>query len=514
MPRKLKKMEMPEATPSRQESVPGPSVDTKKKAAALARQALERYKAKEEAADRSEMEADLDMLEPKAYEEEQVAKTVAKMAERDVKESRAKKRKQETELQGMVKELVEESGVEMPAMKEEVLSEKPEKQLRKEMEDLDREWAERIKKDIEATEAKTAELQKKNLAKAEMMQSVREKSRAALETYKKEVLPKQELAEAGEEIAAGMRAERKAAEMDPARKRAANKLKKLEAEQDATAQRLRDLTGMEPEDAYEKLVLNAGFMGRIRRGLAGLANVPTYGLLDAWFEKGKEIETVSAEVYGSKVQPEHEFKVRGKKMMKREPDEDDVAEAIEADYKQGIVRDAEGNVIEDEKKVRAKRPMSRVGMRKVSMTAGGTVEEAMSKGGRVELYQGEGSSTELPPVAETVKPAEAVEEDPFIEYQKERAADINVVRKEYPRAAEIWNSINARLQSMEQIALLDLSEVFGTRDIATAYTLDRAFYDMDGDQEAKARLAKADKLMGIEEVSPKKVRAKPAKKAA
>jgi hypothetical protein len=37
---------------------------------------------------------------------------------------------------------------------------------------------------------------------------------------------------------------------------------------------------------------------------------------------------------------------------------------------------------------------------------------------------------------------------------------------------------------------------------------------MDGDQKAKARIQAADKLLGIEEISPKKVRPKVTKKAA
>lgn len=67
---------------------------------------------------------------------------------------------------------------------------------------------------------------------------------------------------------------------------------------------------------------------------------------------------------------------------------------------------------------------------------------------------------------------------------------------------------------MDQKQIKDLNKVFGTKDLATAYVLDRAFYDMDDDQEARARIQKADKILGIEEVSPKKVRPRVAKKAA
>lgn len=409
--------------------------------------------------------------------------------------------------QEMVKELVD---LENENQKQEI--------ARKEMEDLDKEWAERIKRDIEETEAKTSELQKQRMAKAESMQKAREVSREALEKYKKETLPKLERLEVGERIQENVRAERASAETDPARKRSLAKLKKLEAEHAATGNRLRDLTGMEPEDAYEKLVLNGGFMTRIRRGLAKLANVPTYDLLDSWIESGKKMEEVDREVMGVKPDLMQSLSAKGKRQRidveeaaQQATDREFIAEnpevaAIDQDYKSGVVRNAEGGVIQDEKEIRAKRPMSRVPSRKVSMGTG-SISDAMSRAEPVRLYQPEAESPSMPKV---VKEEESV----TLEFQKERAADINTVRKEYPRAAELWNSIAARMQGMEQDQLDALQEVFGTRDLATAYVLDRAFYDMDGDQEAKARIAEADKIMGVEELSPKKARPKLVKKAA
>jgi hypothetical protein len=331
-------------------------------------------------------------------------------------------------------------------------------------------------------------------------------------------LPKLERVEVGERIQANVRAERASAETDPARKRSLAKLKKLEAEHAATGNRLRDLTGMEPEDAYEKLVLNGGFMTRIRRGLAKLANVPTYDLLDSWIESGKKMEEVDREVMGVKPDLMQSLSAKGKRQRidveeaaQQATDREFIAEnpevaAIDQDYKSGVVRNAEGGVIQDEKEIRAKRPMSRVPSRKVSMGTG-SISDAMSRAEPVRLYQPEAESPSMP---KDVKEEESV----TLEFQKERAADINTVRKEYPRAAELWNSIAARMQGMEQDQLDALQEVFGTRDLATAYVLDRAFYDMDGDQEAKARIAEADKIMGIEEVSPKKARPKLVKKAA
>jgi hypothetical protein len=409
--------------------------------------------------------------------------------------------------QEMVKELVE---LENENQKQEM--------ARKEMESVEREWAERIKRDSEETEVKTSELQKQQMAKAESMQKAREASREALEQYKTETLPKLERLEVGERIQENVRAERASAETDPARKRSLAKLKKLEAEHAATGNRLRDLTGMEPEDAYEKLVLNGGFMTRIRRGLAKLANVPTYDLLDTWIESGKKLEEVDREVMGVKPDLMQSLSAKGKRQRidveeaaQQATDREFIAEnpevaAIDQDYKSGVVRNAEGAVIQDEKEIRAKRPMSRVPSRKVVMGSGG-ISDAMSRAEPVRLYQPGAESRSMPKV---VKEEESV----TLEFQKERAADINTVRKEYPRAAELWNSIAARMQGMEQDQFDALQEVFGTRDLATAYVLDRAFYDMDGDQEAKARIAEADKIMGIEEVSPKKVKPRLVKKAA
>jgi hypothetical protein len=390
---------------------------------------------------------------------------------------------------------------------------------RKEMEDLDREWAERIKRDIEESEGKTAELHSKNMARAENMQKAREIARNALETYKKETLPRLERQEAVEEIRSNIRAERKSAEMDPARKRSLARLKKMEGEHYNIGLRLHDLTGMTPDEAYEKLVLNAGMLGRIRRGLANLANVPTYKLLDEWFETGKKVEALQNEVTGIKPDLGQQIRARGKSQMLEVEEaaeqatdrlymqeNPDVA-AIDADYKKGVVRDAEGAVIEDEKKIRAKRPQSRVPAR-IASTGTPTIEQAVSsRAARVEPIEMEESGR--------MSDAEVKLAIDAQEYQKSRSAEINTVRKEYLRAAELWNSIQSRLQGTENERLDRLYEVYGTRDIATAYVLDRAFYDMDGDQEAKARLDRADKILGIQEVSPaKKVRPKMVKKAA
>ncbi|QQR61301.1 hypothetical protein IPH19_02485 [Candidatus Uhrbacteria bacterium] len=458
---------------------------------------------KPEKVDTMALVSELQDIESKRMMEEEVLGYVEKPKKRAKKQETVSMNPR----QEMVKELVD---LENENQKQEI--------ARKEMEELDKEWAERIKRDIEETEAKTSELLKQPSAKAESMQKAREVSREALEKYQKEVQSKQERAEAGKRIQANVSAERASAETDPARKRSLAKLKKLEAEHAATGNRLRDLTGMEPEDAYEKLVLNGGFMTRIRRGLAKLANVPTYDLLDSWIESGKKLEEVDREVMGVKPDLMQSLSAKGKRQRidveeaaQQATDREFIAEnpevaAIDQDYKSGVVRNAEGGVIQDEKEIRAKRPMSRVPSRKVSMGTG-SISDAMSRAEPVRLYQPEAESPSMP---KDVKEEESV----TLEFQKERAADINTVRKEYPRAAELWNSIAARMQGMEQDQLDALQEVFGTRDLATAYVLDRAFYDMDGDQEAKARIAEADKIMGIEEVSPKKARPKLVKKAA
>ena len=458
---------------------------------------------KPEKVDTMALVSELQGIESKRMMEEEVLGYVEKPKKRTKKEEKVSMNPR----QEMVQELVD---LENENQKQEI--------ARKEMEDLDKEWAERIKRDIEETEAKASELLKQPSAKAESMQKAREVSREALEKYQKEVQSKQERAEAGKRIQANVSAERASAETDPARKRSLAKLKKLEAEHAATGNRLRDLTGMEPEDAYEKLVLNGGFMTRIRRGLAKLANVPTYDLLDSWIESGKKLEEVDREVMGVKPDLMQSLSAKGKRQRidveeaaQQATDREFIAEnpevaAIDQDYKSGVVRNAEGGVIQDEKEIRAKRPMSRVPSRKVSMGTG-SISDAMSRAEPVRLYQPEAESPSMPKV---VKEEESV----TLEFQKERAADINTVRKEYPRAAELWNSIAARMQGMEQDQLDAMQEVFGTRDLATAYVLDRAFYDMDGDQEAKARIAAADKIMGIEEVSPKKVKPRLVKKAA
>lgn len=457
---------------------------------------------KREKPDTMSMVRELQDIEEKRMMEEEVLGYVEKPKKRAKKQETVSMNPR----QEMVKELVD---LENENQKQEV--------ARKEMEDLDKEWAERIKRDIEETEAKTV-IQKQS-DKAESIQRAREISREALEKYQKEARSKVERSDVGKRIQANVSAERASAETDPARTRSMARLKKIEGEHFKIGQELRDVTGMNPDEAYEKLVLNAGFMGRIRRGLASLANVPTYKLLDQWFETGKKVEEAQNEVVGVNASAEQRFKARGKRQMidveqaaaeatdREFMKENPEVAAIEEDYKKGIVRDAEGTVIDDEKKIRTKRPMSRVPGRKVSMSSGG-ISDAMSRAEPVRLYQPEGPSREMPEEAKTEQ------ESVTLEYQKERAADINTVRKEYPRAAELWNSIASRLQGMEQAQLDQLQEVFGTRDLATAYVLDRAFYDMDGDQEAKARIAEADKIMGIEEVSPKKVRLKAVKKAA
>lgn len=408
----------------------------------------------------------------------------------------SKKQKRQAEHLSTINELVDESGVQIPGREQDI-------DIDVSMDAVEKAWAETIKRDVEKEK------------------SASEIAKAAIESQPKKESIKKQRARVGERIRSDVQAERAAAEMDPARKRSIAKLKKLEAEHAATGDRLQALTGLKPEEAYEKLVLNGGFMARIKRGIAKLGNDPTYELLDTWIESGKKMEEVDREVTGPNPDFGHEVRVRGLSMRADEamvteaaigrdearrfrkaegmkplntsrpvaeaPDatlmediprgpkteEDTELEKLSSDYFTGKVYDAEGNRITSEKKVRAPRAKESTAM------MGENVENMIR------------------------------------EYQAEHASAIKRVRTEYPRAAEVWNSIASRLQGMDQERLDALYGVFGTRDVATAYVLDRAFSDMDSHEEvAMERLAKADKILGIEEVAPKKVKARQTKKAA
>ena len=435
--------------PSRKE-IPGPAKKNKE-VLVIARRALERSRGLNKKMEREEMDAELDLLDPSLHEKEQ----------------------REAKLQGMVKELVDESGVRMPESKSE---EKSKGETRKEMEDLEKEWAERIKRDIDATETKTAELKEKRAVPIEQKE-------------------KMARAKAGERIKAGVQAERASAETDPARKRAIAKLKKLEAEHEETGKRLRDLTGMEPEDAYEKLVLNGGFMARIKRGLAELANVPTYKLLDSWVESGKKLEEVDREVVGTKPDIGHVQKAKGLSGRANE----------EMETKSAIGRD-------DARIYRKKNEMKPLDTSEsVGEISDKTLMEDVNAL-KTKEFNAVIEQSRVEAVAKAKAEAQklSVESDALLKFQKEHAQDINVVRAEYPRAAEIWNSIAGKLQGLDSGAKKQLEQLFKTGDIATAYVLDRAFSDMgEKDEQAKARIQKADTILGIEEVSPKgKVRPK------
>lgn len=531
--------------------------------------------------------------------------------------------------------------------------------------------------------------------------------------------PEQEVA-AGAQIVERVQKEnvKTKAEDHPLLKREKAKLKKLEKEQTEIADRLESITGMSPDEAYEKLVLNAGFMGRIKRGLAKLANVPTYKLLEQWLELGKKVEESSSYIQGVKpdamqirkgrylraggaergeeiaeaaigrelareysaqhgplteeslgldevseaapveaateqvltkeemkdvkrlndmfygmlgmegevenatneqlleslsdledrlaryeesvesvfsrnldstneelgdiaVKADNQLKALQAAFQKRRADlqqqirgagkgkrtmgvvltpgrssggtsfgasamdrravasrraessevseeewqakldkyrseyeasqqeiraqeeasktaatevaeapveavteepavlsEDEQIERVASDFKQGIVRDAEGNIITDEKIIKAKRPRSRVPAR--LPTSGSSTERAMQKAAPVELYERPEPSTE----------------DPRLAFQRERANDIKKVREQYAKAAEVWNEATAKLQGLDDEERDALKEIFGTFDIATAYTLDRAAFDMDNaNQDTKNRLEKADAIL-------------------
>lgn len=451
----------------------------------------------------------------------------------------------------------------------------------------DKQWADKIKNAIDQNTDKEypqapTETREELLKKEEL-----EKEQNQIKAEK--LLEKADQLKAGAKIKAGVQRERESAELDPARKSAMANLKKLEAEHEELGKQLRNLTDMDPQDAYEKLVLNGGFMLRMKRGLAKLANDPTYEVLDNWIESGKKVEEADRLIVGAKpdfgqtskakslrnradeetvtkaagdratasayretpldttvpageVSDEtlmaavnapiiKEKKIRAAADKKHEElaskfatkkvdfaserDEDMFAKAaeeakagavdlrtdeekVEVDFKAGVIRNAEGKIASEEEKV-AKRPVSRVSNRRSNGVGSG--REAAERTPGVTMYRPE-------------EQAEAKPEMTKSEFEMAKAADINVVRKEYPRAAEIWNSISTQLKTMDQKQIEDLNKLFGTADVATAYVLDRAFADMDNKTDALDRVKKADKILGIEEVSPKKVKPKLVKNAA
>jgi len=541
----------------------------------------------------------------------------------------------------------------------------------------------------------------------------------------------------GQKIAKREQKKIASAESDPYLKEEVKKLNKLQAEQKEISDRLESLTGMTADEAYENLVLKSGFMGRIKRGLASMANIPTYKLLDEWLALSRKTEESQRLIDGVKPDllqqrrgryqrakaegPSEEMLV--KRALEREAareyaeehgplteeslgldqvnvqeqqssealpemlsEEDQEIERIAADYKEGIVRDADGEVITDERAIRRPRPaglvnyggragtstsFGEVGGRRGLTTRGSeqapavteeewqaqleanrqayeasqreiasqkriteeekpstpeltkqellaiqrfdqmfkdmqglqaeieaaTDEQALesqnSFNERMALFDKEiealieknnnstseelfesakradeelkklkdayqkkyaalqqsarsagkgqrrtgitlssgrtsggrsfGASAmdrratistrpEQPSVTEAdwqtelaknQQEYEASKQEDRLAYQRQNANEIASIRTEYPQAAEEWNKINTKLQELDQEDRDELSSIFGTSDIATAYTLNLARKDLKGDKNAESLIDKANTLLGINKPNQK-----------
>ncbi len=111
--------------------------------------------------------------------------------------------------------------------------------------------------------------------------------------------------------------------------------------------------------------------------------------------------------------------------------------------------------------------------------------EAMGRQARPEVYAGPGPKTEL-----------GVEEEAAMEantYRAEHAGDIKRVMTELTEAAAIWDSMSKTIAKLSPEKRQALVELFGTKDIATAYVLNAADYQIEA-RYAKQGAAGAGKM--------------------
>lgn len=83
-----------------------------------------------------------------------------------------------------------------------------------------------------------------------------------------------------------------------------------------------------------------------------------------------------------------------------------------------------------------------------------------------------------------LKPSANLETKPVVEsnaaeYQAKHAADIKRVMKEFPKASEMWQDVSKQVANLTADKRNTLAKIFGTRDIATAYVLNAADYQME-----------------------------------
>lgn len=112
---------------------------------------------------------------------------------------------------------------------------------------------------------------------------------------------------------------------------------------------------------------------------------------------------------------------------------------------------------------------------------------------RVEVLDEQGPKSELSP-----GPDEYAEE--IQAYRRDQAQAIKTVIDEYPPAAALWDQMSEVFeQHLDPDEYAEISRILGTRDIATAYVLEAAFASMDGNKDAKERIAKVNKILLIPE---------------
>lgn len=155
------------------------------------------------------------------------------------------------------------------------------------------------------------------------------------------------------------------------------------------------------------------------------------------------------------------------------------------------------------------RPKSRIPTKRSTPYGSFGATAAMERRPGVEMHQEEGPKTEL---------ASEIAQEEISAYRAGKSQEINVVMKEFPNAARLWDQMNRGVAKLDPKELALLSENFGTKDVATAYVLDVAFAQMDDDQDARERVMRANEILGkfigenLEEEKPTKKKSAEGKK--
>ncbi len=187
----------------------------------------------------------------------------------------------------------------------------------------------------------------------------------------------------------------------------------------------------------------------------------------------------------------------GEKFLNREKvarKERNAAIDLNEDWQKGVVRNAEGDVINSQEKIKAPRVVSKRSF------AGGVGDSTLA-----------GTVNSSADVVRHFTPTEGVRSEPRTaeesseggsEFMKQKGAEVEKVRLNYPKAAEVWTEKSKEFGSMSPADIKSLSEILGEKnlsvsDLATAYVLNLAYAEKNINKNMKEKALASERIEKI-----------------